>query len=150
MGTQHGGEKQAKQIQRLKEKVGCEKKSKPDVMHKTNKSGRTSDAQALYIGCTSTFCKGRRSLYITPPPLRCNERRINLAVTSDMYQSGPRRREEEFCVSLLMVQRCKRCSHDECTNQAKKGGVCFMHGAKRKECSFEGCNMQLRKKGWSL
>ena len=59
MGTQHG-EKQAT-FQRLKEKekVGCEKKSKPDV--KTNKRGRTSDAQAFYRLREVEF------VYHTPP-----------------------------------------------------------------------------------
>ena len=28
------------------------------------------------------------------------------------------------------------------TNQAKKGGVCFAHGAKMKHCSFKGCANQ--------
>jgi len=121
-------------------------------MHKTNKSGRTSDAQALYIGCTNTFCKGRRSLYITPF-LRCNERRINLVVTSDMYQSGPRRREEEFACQYSwckdvndaattnvpikpkrvefvsrMVPRGKNAAlRDATCNYARKGGVCKRH-----------------------
>jgi hypothetical protein len=33
----------------------------------------------------------------------------------------------------------KRCSHEGCTNLARKGGVCVTHGAKVKRCSFDGC-----------
>ena len=32
----------------------------------------------------------------------------------------------------------KRCSHEGCANRAVKGGVCVTHGAKLKQCSFEG------------
>ena len=33
------------------------------------------------------------------------------------------------------VRLRKACIADGCTNPAKKGGVCFRHGAKRKQCS---------------
>ena len=34
----------------------------------------------------------------------------------------------------------KRCSSEDCTNYAVKGGVCVKHGAKVKRFSREGCN----------
>jgi hypothetical protein len=34
----------------------------------------------------------------------------------------------------------KGCSHEGCTNQAAKGGVCVSHGGKGKRCSHEGCS----------
>jgi hypothetical protein len=39
------------------------------------------------------------------------------------------------------IRKNKRCSHEGCSNQAVKGGVCVTHGAKvtKKQCSFEGC-----------
>ena len=33
----------------------------------------------------------------------------------------------------------KTCSHEGCTNHARKGGVCMRHGALVKTCSHEGC-----------
>ena len=43
----------------------------------------------------------------------------------------------------------KRCSHEGCTNQYIKGGVCVTHGAKVKvkRCSHDGCAKQARKGG---
>jgi hypothetical protein len=43
----------------------------------------------------------------------------------------------------------KRCSYEGCNNQARKGGVCTTHGAKRevKQCSFEGCTNKVIKGG---
>jgi hypothetical protein len=31
------------------------------------------------------------------------------------------------------------CSHEGCTNYARRGGVCVRHGAKVKLCRHEGC-----------
>ena len=36
-----------------------------------------------------------------------------------------------------MVKHCS-CSHEGCTNQAQKGGVCITHGAKKKIASTRG------------
>jgi hypothetical protein len=36
----------------------------------------------------------------------------------------------------------KRCSHEGCANQSRKGSVCVTHGAKSKRCSHEGCANQ--------
>ncbi|KAK1743965.1 hypothetical protein QTG54_005562 [Skeletonema marinoi] len=33
----------------------------------------------------------------------------------------------------------KKCSSEGCTNRVVQGGVCTKHGAKIKQCSFEGC-----------
>ena len=41
----------------------------------------------------------------------------------------------------------KICSHEGCTKQAKKGGVCIRHGAKVKLCSHEGCTNQIKQGG---
>ena len=41
----------------------------------------------------------------------------------------------------------KRCSSNECTNGAVKGGVCIKHGAKRKLCSCDGCTNYAKKEG---
>jgi hypothetical protein len=38
-------------------------------------------------------------------------------------------------------------NYDGCTNQAKKGGVCITHGAKKKQYIFEGCNTQSQRGG---
>ena len=48
------------------------------------------------------------------------------------------------CVSHGATQ--KRCSHEGCTNSAIQGGVCVRHGAKRPICTHEGCN-NLAKRG---
>jgi len=37
----------------------------------------------------------------------------------------------------------KRCSHEGCTSKAKKGGVCFRHGAKT-PCVHEGCKNKVQ------
>ena len=39
------------------------------------------------------------------------------------------------------------CSHEGCTNNALKGGVCSSHGAKKKICSHEGCTSYAQKGG---
>ena len=41
------------------------------------------------------------------------------------------------------------CSHEGCTNQAKKGGVCMRHGAnkEKKKCNQEGCTNYAKKGG---
>jgi len=41
----------------------------------------------------------------------------------------------------------KRCSADDCNNQAVKGGVCKRHGAEVKRCSADGCPNQVQKGG---
>ena len=43
----------------------------------------------------------------------------------------------------------KRCSVSDCTNNSKEGGVCRRHGAqvKKLKCSREGCNYQRKKDG---
>jgi len=41
----------------------------------------------------------------------------------------------------------KYCSHEGCTTQARKGGVCIKHGAEVKTCNQEGCTTQARKGG---
>jgi hypothetical protein len=51
-----------------------------------------------------------------------------------------------------MAQRTKkkRCSHDDCTKQAVKGGVCKEHGKKVMiRCSHMGCIKYARKGGVS-
>ena len=45
------------------------------------------------------------------------------------------------------IRKMKRCSHDGCTNQEQKGGVCMTHGAKVKKCIFEGCTKYAQKGG---
>eukprot|EP00985_Skeletonema_marinoi_P022485 scaffold14389_cov151-Skeletonema_marinoi.AAC.2 len=40
-----------------------------------------------------------------------------------------------------------KCMHEECTNLAKKGGVCIRHGAKVKLCSSDGCTGPAKKRG---
>jgi hypothetical protein len=34
----------------------------------------------------------------------------------------------------------KPCSHEGCANRAVRGGVCVTHGATKKRCSHVGCN----------
>jgi len=34
----------------------------------------------------------------------------------------------------------KLCSVGNCTNYAKRGGLCIKHGAQLKRCSVDGCN----------
>jgi len=43
----------------------------------------------------------------------------------------------------------KRCRIDDCTNKARKGGVCWTHGAKveYKRCSVDNCNNHVVKGG---
>jgi hypothetical protein len=43
----------------------------------------------------------------------------------------------------------KQCSFDGCNHQAKKRGVCITHGAEvtRKCCTHEGCTNKARKGG---
>mmetsp|Transcript_12341 Transcript_12341/g.26814 ORF Transcript_12341/g.26814 Transcript_12341/m.26814 type:complete len:189 (-) Transcript_12341:62-628(-) len=41
----------------------------------------------------------------------------------------------------------KMCSVAECTNKARKGGVCHGHGATGPTCSHEGCTASSRKGG---
>jgi hypothetical protein len=43
------------------------------------------------------------------------------------------------------VSKC--CSHEGCTNVARKLGVCCVHGAVLKRCSHEGCTNQAQKRG---
>ena len=40
----------------------------------------------------------------------------------------------------------KLCSNEGCTSQARKGGVCWRHGAKKK-CNIEGCTSYAKKGG---
>jgi hypothetical protein len=47
----------------------------------------------------------------------------------------------------VKTNKRKRCSHEGCTNQVVRGGVCITHGAKVKRCSFEGCTNQAKKGG---
>ena len=41
----------------------------------------------------------------------------------------------------------KQCTHEGCSNIAKKHGKCYSHGAPRKVCSAEGCNSKAQKLG---
>ena len=41
----------------------------------------------------------------------------------------------------------KLCRSEGCTNQAQNGGVCIKHGAKIKRCSSEGCTNSVVKGG---
>ena len=48
------------------------------------------------------------------------------------------------------AKKAKKCSVEDCNNQAQKGGVCIKHGAKKaekKRCSVEDCNNQAQKGG---
>ena len=47
--------------------------------------------------------------------------------------------EEELAFGRCQEEE-KELKHEGCTNQAKKGGVCIRHGAKKKKktCSHEG------------
>eukprot|EP00571_Detonula_confervacea_P004397 CAMPEP_0172321620 /NCGR_PEP_ID=MMETSP1058-20130122/43893_1 /TAXON_ID=83371 /ORGANISM="Detonula confervacea, Strain CCMP 353" /LENGTH=373 /DNA_ID=CAMNT_0013037179 /DNA_START=35 /DNA_END=1156 /DNA_ORIENTATION=- len=45
------------------------------------------------------------------------------------------------------AKKHKGCTHEGCTNIAKKGGVCVKHGAKVKKCSHEGCTNNSLKGG---
>jgi hypothetical protein len=62
-----------------------------------------------------------------------------------------RAREVKECKNVDNVDKRnskrKRCSHEGCTNQAQKRGVCIRHGAERKLCSHEGCTNQAQKLG---
>jgi hypothetical protein len=49
--------------------------------------------------------------------------------------------------SMTKETKRKRCSHEGCTNFAKKGGVCVTHGAMVKQCSREGCTNKAVKGG---
>ena len=41
----------------------------------------------------------------------------------------------------------RQCSHENCSNNAVRGGVCVRHGTKKKPCSREGCERQAVKGG---
>ena len=55
----------------------------------------------------------------------------------------------EFVLLMVPPRAKSYCSHDGCTNQARKRGVCITHGdgAKRKQCIFEGCTNKAVKGG---
>lgn len=59
-----------------------------------------------------------------------------------------------FCITGGVCKRhgasVKICSHEGCTNQSIRDGVCIKHGAKRasaKTCSHEGCTSIAKKGG---
>ena len=62
---EHNMERRAT-IQRLKEKVGCEKKILSQMSRQTKEEEQAM--HKLYIGCTNTFCKGRRIQKKDKPP----------------------------------------------------------------------------------
>lgn len=56
---------------------------------------------------------------------------------------------EDACVRIVRNGRYRYlCSSNGCTSYAKRGGVCYKHGAKvkRKMCSHIGCNSGARGK----
>ena len=75
------------------------------------------------------FAQG--GLSAVPPPI------ANRVVTGGLCETdGKKRKQYRYT-----------CTHDGCTNQAKKGGVCTTHGAKRKTCNRDGCSNQALKGG---
>jgi hypothetical protein len=51
------------------------------------------------------------------------------------------------CDNCRAKYRNKKCSHDNCENNAIKSGVCFKHGAIRKKCSHDNCENNAIKSG---
>jgi len=41
----------------------------------------------------------------------------------------------------------RKCSFPQCSNNAKKAGVCVQHGSKKKQCSENGCTNNAVRKG---
>ena len=50
---------------------------------------------------------------------------------------------------MSLFGKMGKCKHPGCNKQAKKGGVCITHGAKKYVyiCSFEGCTNNVVKGG---
>ena len=47
----------------------------------------------------------------------------------------------------IMTKKATPCSHEGCTNQALRGGVCQRHGGKPKLCKIENCTNQSKRGG---
>jgi len=88
----------------------------------------------------------------TAKRLRNEQEKKDWADTMQVHQEEARKRERDDTDmskdTKEKIQRVKRrkyyCKVENCTNQAKVGGVCTRHGAKvkrkeRKKCSAEDC-----------
>jgi len=51
------------------------------------------------------------------------------------------------CTKHGAVRKNKKCSVLGCNKEAKKGGICYTHGAKRKKCFIPECNNVVVKGG---
>ena len=80
---------------------------------------------------------------------------ISVASSPSKYKIQQRQKEKmvakkskpDVKPTIMKKTKPKLCSHEGCTNGARKGGVCVTHGAKLKRCSHEGCANQARKGG---
>eukprot|EP00986_Skeletonema_menzelii_P008071 scaffold3310_cov87-Skeletonema_menzelii.AAC.1 len=68
--------------------------------------------------------------------LPVGEKRKEVSVTANDGSGPPKKKYKKYY-----------CSADGCTNHVINGGVCILHGAKRKRCSSEGCTNQVRRRG---
>jgi hypothetical protein len=84
------------------------------------------------------------SISIIPPRMKKNTHKKKPVVKNSQpgvkkFQPGVK--------GITKTRKRKRCSHEGCTNQAIKGGVCVTHGAEKKRCCYEGCTNQAKKGG---
>ena len=108
----------------------------------------------LAVKCTGEVVKVMAGTEPPPtkaPPIKADAGNSNPNLTSseslaewnrihaDDNGKPPYKREASAIPRPRGKRARKICSHEGCTTQARKGGICIKHGAEQKRCSHYGC-----------
>jgi len=69
------------------------------------------------------------------------------ALASAPLLNEPAADEEEAVRFVAPVKVRALCSHEDCKNHFRAGGLCHRHSAQQRACIMEGCMSQARKEG---
>lgn len=87
----------------------------------------------------------------------CDEKRSSKGMCNKHYLQASKRCLHEGCRNMIQTkglclkhagkEKVKKCSENDCTKFAHKGGKCYTHGEPQKRCSEEGCESIAKKGG---
>lgn len=89
---------------------------------------------------------------------KCENKRTSKGMCNKHYLVSSRRCTFEGCRNMEVSKglcrrhsgapdKRKRCSENDCSNFAQKGGKCYTHGEKQKRCIVDGCTNQAQNGG---
>jgi hypothetical protein len=132
-----------------------------DVQGKSNSSAKDTKVDEfgllIYDDDTGNKAAGKKRTMLLPPIAHDDEssslpkNKINKRCSFEGEGRTDRALEKEVCGrhEANELRELKLCTFEGCSNQPRRGGVCWRHGGRDlvKRCSSEGCTDPVRKGG---